>query len=216
MRFKDGTPVITADDHRVGDIARVVINPHTREVTHIIVRKGFLFSEDSIVPVELIESAAADEVRLRDTKDSLPELQALVEHHFVPLDELDDEEGELGAAQPIISYPPVGGPWWGAGYMGYVPTQVVAVETEPNLPEGSLLLNQGARVTSADGEHVGDIDEVITDPDNGTATHFVVAAGLLFKERKLIPTGWIQRARTDEVQLSVGANVLDGLPDYNA
>jgi uncharacterized protein YrrD len=212
MRFKDGTPVVTADDHRVGDIARVVINPHTREVTHIIVRKGFLFADDSIVPIELVESAGADEVRLRHTKEDMPELQALVEQHFVPIDELD-EDAEISAAQPLISYPPVGGPWWGMDYVTYMPGQVV-VESEPNLPEGSLLLNQGARVTSADGKHVGDIDEVITEPDSGKATHFVVAAGLFFKERKLIPTGWIQKARTDEVLLSVRASVLEGLPDY--
>lgn len=212
MRFKDGTSVVTADDHKVGEVARVVIDPQTREVTHIIVRQGFLFTEDSIVPVELIVSAQADEVRLRDTKDNLPELQALVEQHFVPIDELDDD-AEFGAAPPIISYPPVGGPWWGAGYMTYMPPAVV-VESEPNLPEGSLLLNQGARVTSADGEHVGDIDEVIADSQSGEVTHFVVAAGLFFKERKLIPTGWIQKARTDEVVLSVRAQVLEGLPDY--
>ncbi len=217
MHFKEGTAVITADDHRVGDIARVVIDPHTREITHVVVRKGFLFSEDRVVPTTLIESASADEVRLRDTKDTLPELLPLVDQHFVAIDEDDAEPlTASGIAQPVYSYPPIGAAWSGVDYAAYWPGQTVAIETERNIPEGSILLNQGARVTSADGEHVGDIDEAIADPQTGKASHFVVAAGLLFRARKLIPTGWIQQVRSDEVLLSVRARVLEGLPDYES
>lgn len=216
MQFKEGTPVVTADDHRVGEIARVVIDPHTRKVTDVIVRKGFLFTEDRIVPVRLVESATEDEVRLNQAKDTLPELQPLVEEYFVPVDPDADDETEAisGMAAPLYGYPPVGVPWWGVNTTSYWPSQPVAVETQTNLPEDRILLNQGARVISADGQHVGDIDEVVADGIRGEATHFVVAAGLLLRERKIIPTGWIQRVRSDEVQLSVRATVLERLPAY--
>lgn len=217
MQYREGASVVTSDDHHVGDIARVVIDPHTREVTDIIVREGFLFTEDRILPTDLIATTSDDTVRLNVTKDALPDLRPLVEQHFIPADDLAEDEALAapGVAAPLYGYPPAGMGWWGGGYSTYWPAQPVNVETESNLPEGSVVLNQGARVTSADGEHVGDIDEVITDGTDGVATHFVIAEGFLFKERKIIPTGWIQKVRTDDVLLSVRAKVLERLPAYD-
>lgn len=37
MEFREGTDVVTAGGEKVGEIERVVIDPRTREVTHIVV-----------------------------------------------------------------------------------------------------------------------------------------------------------------------------------
>ena len=214
MHFKENTPVVTADGHRVGDVARVVVDPRSREVTAIIVREGFLFTEDRVVPMDLVTSTSTDEVRLRDTKDTLPELLPLEEQHFVPVDDEDLPLATPGAAQPLYSYPPAGVGWWGMGYTTYWPGQRVTVETERHIPADSVVLNTGARVVSADGQHVGDVEEVIADSTSGRATHLVVAAGWLFTTRKIIPTGWIDRVNDEEVRLSVPARVLERLPAY--
>lgn len=46
MQFKDGANVYTADGHTVGSIDRVVIDPRTNEVTHVVVRRRLFFTED--------------------------------------------------------------------------------------------------------------------------------------------------------------------------
>ncbi len=44
MQFKRGAEGFTADGRKVGGIDRVVIDPRTREVSHVVIRKGFLLA----------------------------------------------------------------------------------------------------------------------------------------------------------------------------
>lgn len=221
MQFKAGTAVYSADGEDVGRIERAVINPHTREVTHLVVRQGFLFTEDKVIPVDLIASATEDRVVLIQTEDSLQDLPPFEETHYVPLDE--DELGRepvyplAGYAAPLYGYPPVGTSWWGyGGYLGYraYPEIDTIATTERNIPDDTVPLKEGARVVSAGGDHVGNVEQVIADAGSGRATHIVIAQGLLFKARKLVPTSWIRSIDEDEVRLSVGSRQLERLPDY--
>jgi uncharacterized protein YrrD len=56
MKFTKDAPVFTAKHERVGHVARVVVDPQTKEVTHIVIRKGFIFAEDKVLPVSLVAS----------------------------------------------------------------------------------------------------------------------------------------------------------------
>lgn len=42
MEFKDGANVYTSDGKTAGSLQRVVIQPETKAVTHIVVHKGLL------------------------------------------------------------------------------------------------------------------------------------------------------------------------------
>jgi uncharacterized protein YrrD len=61
---------------------------------------------------------------------------------------------------------------------------------------------------------VGNVERIFADPDSERATHFVIEVGLIFKERKLIPTSWIDTMTEDEVFLGVSADFLDKLAPY--
>ena len=74
MQFVQGAGVYTADDQQVGHVDRVVIDPKTLEVTHIVVQKGFLFTEDKVVPLDLIAEANEDRVALREHAGKLLDL----------------------------------------------------------------------------------------------------------------------------------------------
>jgi uncharacterized protein YrrD len=65
MQIKNNARVTLADGKDVGRIDRVVIAPQSKEVTHVVVRKGFFFTEDKVVPMNLIESATDEAVVLR-------------------------------------------------------------------------------------------------------------------------------------------------------
>jgi uncharacterized protein YrrD len=43
----------------------VVLDPQTKKAIHIVVRKGFLFTEDKVVPISFISDATEDRVTLR-------------------------------------------------------------------------------------------------------------------------------------------------------
>ena len=72
MQFKRGANVYTADGDRVGDVERVVLDPRSKEVTHIVVDKGFLFDDDRVVPLNLIAGVEDDaDVHLREDAGDL-------------------------------------------------------------------------------------------------------------------------------------------------
>ena len=213
MEFRQDASVFTADDEYVGHVDRVVLYPRTKDVTHIVVRKGLLFTEDKVVPIELIASATGDRVVLRKDADDPGALPDFEETHYVMLDEEESTRAKApaGSPPPLYWYPRAGVP---RGYPARFRRPQVVENTERNIPEGTVPLKEGARVISADGEHVGDIECVLTDPELDRATHFVISRGLLRKERKLIPPMWVVRVGEEEVHLGVGSSLLDTLPEY--
>src|SRR5258706_5506589 len=175
MQFKQGANVSTYDGKNVGSVDRVVLHPNTKEVTHIVVRKGFLFNEDKIIPLDLVASASEDKVTLRRDAAHLDKLPPFEEVHYIPLDESEVATAAypLGWASPYYWYEPLmGATNYAAGYVPY------RSETEQNIPEDTVALKEGARVISEDDQHVGNVERVFTRSDNDRATHFLISAGL--------------------------------------
>ncbi len=215
MQFKQGTNVYTSDGKDVGAIDRVVLNPNTKEVTHVVVRKGFLFTEDKIVPLSLIASTTEDEVRLRGAADDLESLSPFEETHFLPLDESETSTAAYpaGWATPVYWYPPVGDSMAYANYES-ASNFPYRSETSQNIPQGTVALKEGARVVAADGEHVGSVKRVYTSAHTDQVTHLLIAEGLIFKDHKLVPVSWIRDIQENEIQLNVGADMLNALPEF--
>lgn len=211
MQFKKEASVYTSDGKDIGRVERVVLNPRTKEVTHIIVQKGFLFTEDKVIPLDMIASANSDRVELLFEEKQLENLPPFEETHYTPL---TDEES-LGAAYPgdmalpLYWYPP------SAGWTGYaaVPPPYKA-ETEQNIPEDTVAVKEGASVISSDGKHVGNIEELFADTVSGRVTAFIVSQGLLLKERKSIPMMWVHNVIEDEVHLTVSSTMIENLREY--
>lgn len=215
MQFKQGSPVYTADGQDVGRVDRVVLNPKTKEVTHIVVRKGFLFLEDKIVPLSLIASSTEEGVSLRPNAGNLDALPPFEETHYVSADEAEAREAGYAAdmAAPLYWYPPMGG-WLGYSEYSYGYPPPYPTEAQQNIPPDTVALREGALVITADGQQVGTVERVFTDSQTDRATYFLMSQGLFFKERKLIPVTWIRTINENEIHLSVGAVTLDGLREY--
>lgn len=221
MQFKQGTAVWTADDRKVGEVERVVIDPRTDEVTHLVVEKGFLLPVDKVVPISLIGPATEDRVRLREDAGDLEKLPDFEETHYIPLVEAESREAPPKPyASPLHWYPAIGTTWWqSGGHVGYpgfsnYPMPPYVVETERNVPEGAVALKEGAKVVDKDGDSVGDVEAVLTDPEDDRVTHLVVTQGLLAEEKRLVPTLWVSMARSDQVRLTVDADLVENLPAY--
>ena len=66
LQFKENAEVISSTGEKVGRIDRVVIDPKSDELTHLVVKKGFLFSDDKVVSIDLVDTAAEDQVVLKE------------------------------------------------------------------------------------------------------------------------------------------------------
>lgn len=212
MQIKYGTKVKTKDEQEVGQVERVVIDPRTREVTHLVVGGSLLFNDSRIVPVQMVASADPNNVLLLTDKDSLEQLPYFEETHFVPPVEVDDTTQVPGAhAQPLLWYPPAG--MSTMAYPGYFSYPYQA-QSEQNLPQELVALQDGAQVKDISGEGIGEIEKVIADEESDRVTHFVVRWGLIQRNRKLIPANWVDGASENQVRLAVHKREVERLPEY--
>ena len=229
MQFKAGAGVYTSDGKHVGSIDRVVMDPNTKEVSHLVIREGILFTEDKVIPVSLIRSTTPDRVELSQPEREMGQYPMFEESQFVTdgvnTDRLPDgtkvgqdstasDVRPADMAMPLYWYPPVGMAWWTAGVYPDLAETGQATRVTRNIPQESVPLREGANVITADGQHVGDVEQVLTNPGDARATHIVISQGLLLKSRRVIPSYWISKIDEGELRLSVDAAFIDRLPEY--
>jgi len=198
---------------------RVVLDPQTDEVSHVIIREGRLFHEDKIVPISAVADASADRVTLNRGEHDLMKLAKFEDSYYVPARAEDFRGGDYAPAMgrpamPLYGYPPVGATWWSAGVETDVGDPKYTKQIQENIPEGMIAVKEGARVISVEGEHVGNVEDIFTDAATNHVTHLIISQGLVFKERKLIPSNWIKLPGEDDVILTVKTATVHELPAY--
>jgi uncharacterized protein YrrD len=213
MKFIDGADVFTPQNEKVGSVDRVVLDPKTKEVSHIVVRKGFLLKEDRVIPIEDVDRVVDDDVFLKGDIQDLANYPEFEETHYLLADEFTKLEKEnTKYARPFLWYPPYG--YARMGGIPYAPSPMYYAATQRNIPEDTVPLKEGAKVISADGKHVGNVEEVLVDPKQERATHIVVEEGLLFTDRKLLPTIWVTHLFENEIHIAMKSSTLKKLPKY--
>jgi uncharacterized protein YrrD len=217
MQFKHNATVVSADGKDMGHIRRVVLDPKTDEVKDIVVRAGTLLTDDRVVPVDQVSDTDGGQIHLRTDAGEVEKLPRFEESHFVPLEGEGPQPGPTPAeiAPAYYWYPPLVGLEPGA-YVGSIPPELLGyrLQTDRNIPTGTVALKEGAAVRSRDDHAVGRLDQVLTAPGTDLATHLVIVEGMLKKTHKVVPVVWIDTIADDLVRLAVRAIVLERLPEY--
>jgi sporulation protein YlmC with PRC-barrel domain len=208
MELKQNASVLTADAREVGHLGRVVVNPQTKEITHLVVRKGLLFTEDHVVPIDYVDWATEDQITLRHAAGDLRTLPPFEEQHGTLVDE--------GLARPNMIPPADQAPVLAGMSEGYRPPpgQRLMAHIEQNIPDGTVALKEGAKVITADGKHAGTVEYIATGPDTLQITHLQITKGLLTKEKRPIPIAWVSLLGEDEVHLSVDQKTLEAVSPH--
>ena len=219
IELKEGMSVFTPGGEEVGRVNRFVLDPATNEVTHIVIQKGWLLPEDKVVPFDMVSSSSGDKVVLNEEIENFDQLVPFEETHFVRATD-ERPNAPIPSDDPAYQYAPayywypthsnIGYPGFGLGYYAWPPT-----ETKRNIPEDAIPLKEGTNVMSSDGEHVGDVERLIIEPESNKTTHFLISQGLFFKDRKLVPAHWISSVEEDKVHLAVPSRLLERLPAYD-
>ena len=214
MQFKENADVMASDGEKIGRIDRVVVDPATGEVTHLVVKKGLLFTRDKVVPVDRIEATAEEHVVLKGPAADPDEFPDFEETQHIPVGGIEDfKKREADRARRMIWYHTrVSVPWWGDGPYPSPPKPLYVKKTRRNTPEGTVPLEEGATVVDIEGEAVGEVEEIYAEPEEHRATHLLISRGLFPKEKKVIPTAWVEDIYEDSVRLSVAKDVIDKLP----
>ncbi len=217
MQFKKDADVRISDGSKIGTVDRVVVDPGSREITHLVVKKGLLFTKDKVMPVGEIASATEEEVLLKagaEDPDKLPDFE---ESYYIQMnDPRIRDELNMENVSPVAwyhGYP--GGIWWaGLGaYPGYARSPYVHA-SQRNVPPDTVPLEEGAMVMDQGGEDLGKVESIYVDPDGKFATHILVESGMLSKSRKVVPTKWIRSVAEDSIRLTVDKDFFESLPEY--
>jgi sporulation protein YlmC with PRC-barrel domain len=213
VQFRQNASIYTLDGKNVGRIDRIVLDPQTKDVTHLVVRTGFLLSEARVVPVDQVVAATDRGVTLWGDVSDLKALPLFEEAHDIRATG-DLPSGALGGAPPLDGYPLFGNvPLFGQAppRAAADPSRLPTIEYEQNIPDGTVALKEGANVIAADGKQVGTVEQVLIDPHRDRATSLVIAQGLLVKERRRVPINWVSEVKEDEIHLAVGSPIIDEL-----
>lgn len=213
MKINEGAKIVSAAGEGVGEVERVVVDPRSKEVTHLVASKGLLFKEEKVVPLDLVARSTGDEVTLRPDAGELEQLPPYEVEYFVPIGDTAAEGVEMPTSGPPVfyAYPP---------YLGASAAPVPVDARSPQvvvrrrIPMGSVAVEEGAEVRGYAGDRVGELTSFLTDPDDDRLSHIVVEQGTLVKHKKLVPAEWIEAMDEDRVRLAVTAATVDTLRDY--
>jgi uncharacterized protein YrrD len=238
MKLTAHSKIFTMEGQDVGSLNRVVIDPRTNQVTHIVFEKGMLSKEEFVLPVQQIDHVDEQGIHLSELPvENKIGFTPFKDEEFIVTDEsalADQGYTSDEAVGAYYYYPPLSFGSSGLAnpndtYM-YTPNQVVPSSTHPgipvsgeppvqrkdeeNIPEGNIAMKEGARVISKDDKQVGSVEKVILNPNNNKISHLIIGKGLLLKEHKVVPADWVDDYSEDEVFLAVNGDLVTRLPDY--
>ena len=187
-----------------GHIDRIIIDPTTQKITHIVVREAGLLSEAVMVPVEEITESTPSTVHINLLRKQLEEMPFFVEKSYTTTAYETIPGSALGhGAQPM----------GGAMYWPYYPVnEMDYINVESNIPKGELVVHRSDVVEATDG-HVGHIDEFLVDPRSDAITHLVLREGHLWGQKHVtIPVSQIARMAEGSVHLKLSKQQIEALP----
>jgi sporulation protein YlmC with PRC-barrel domain len=193
MDIPINTDIQCADGHG-GRSTCVVLNPATRQVTHLVVQEKHAPHTQRLVPIAQVVEATSGAIQLHCTTDDLARMQPFIETEYIQLD------------------PPLYGA--GAAMIGpYInPNSMIVPVGHERTPPGEQVFHRGARVSAINGL-VGRVDEFIVEPQSGQITHMVLREGYLWNRKDVtIPVKQISRVADDIVYLKLDKRGVEALP----
>jgi sporulation protein YlmC with PRC-barrel domain len=198
----------SCSDGPCGEVRRLIIDPATETVTHLVVQPGHQRKAARLVPVDLVE-ATAGEVRLRCTRAEFDKL----EH----AEEADIEEGlgNSGLLGDALVYDAGGEAYSPVGMgdlvdVGPAPVKRRAVLRDV-VPNGETQLRPGDSVHAVDG-HIGRVQGFLVDPDDHRVSHVLLEEGHLWGRKEVaIPLSAVTGV-DDGIRLNITKQQVENLP----
>ena len=200
---------VSCSDGPCGELARVVVDPAARTVTHLVVEPPHRGGTSRLVPVRLAAAGTAA-IQLRCTMPQFEGLQEAEETQIVPgaLGDLGDGQGHQLPA-----------PYYGRGGMGLAmavgtgfgagtaPQRI----TSHRIPAGKVEVRRGEHVHATDGP-IGKVRGLTLLTRGRRVTHVLLDEGHLWGKRRVaIPIGAVADF-SDGVRLSLTRDEVRDLP----
>jgi sporulation protein YlmC with PRC-barrel domain len=180
--------VVLCRDGQVGKVKEVIVDPIERRLKHLVVlERGLLYSE-RVVPLELVERSADNEIWLSCTREQVHELDDYLDVYFV--DTSLPTPPRLHRSEAPIAAP---------------------VVMSKRIPEGEVALGRWALVEATDGP-IGRVGSLVVDMVDGRISHVVVLTHRFLPRREVaVPVDRVDHFYSRYVQLNVGRREIERL-----
>jgi sporulation protein YlmC with PRC-barrel domain len=187
-------------DGPCGEVSRLIIDPATETVTHLVIKSGMGWKSERLVPVEQVDSTA-DVIQLRCTRDEFDQFEQAEERA-----KQDDGNGagiwEMESGHTKYG-DPIGDP--------YVPSVRVRTVIQNVIPQGKEEMGPGDPVHATDGE-IGRVLGFRVDPDDHKVTHVLLQEGHLWGHREVaIPISAVTKVDIG-IRLNLTKQQVENLP----
>jgi PRC-barrel domain len=197
----------SCSDGPCGEVRRLIIDPATDTVTHLVIQHGHRQEAGRLVPVDLVETTAG-EVRLRCTRAEFDKLDR------AEVEDLVGGDGSDGVPDDGLTY--TGGeayaPLGPAKLFNVGPQHIrPRVVTEDVVPRGEIEVSPGDRVYAVDGE-IGRVRGFLADPGDDRVTHVLLQDGHLWGRKEVaIPVSAVTGVQ-DGIKLNITKQQVESLP----
>jgi uncharacterized protein YrrD len=183
-----------------GDVACLLVNPATKQVTHVVVKERGFLGQERIVPIEFVEESFPDKISLHLAPENLRHMENFNEIEYVSgKGTFDGQLVEQYFSQPFVI------PDYDAEDEHYY-THV------ENIPPGELAIHTGAEVYAHDGL-IGKVDGFLISAVDDKISHLVMREGHLWGRRHItIPVTAIERIDPDGIHLTLNKAAVGKQP----
>ena len=208
MTFWIGADASCADG-ACGQVSRIIVNPVTREVTHLAVDPKHRHGPGRLVPVDLVD-ATTGQIRLRCPLAEFQTLRLAQETEGGP--DLDPTgHGHPDNAPNKVNWVFVGGAVImqpGARGEPEAPQQV----TVDYVPSGEVEVHRELTVCATDGD-IGQVQGLVVEPGGHQVTHVLLQEGHMRGRKDVaIPIGAVTKIGTLLIHLSLTRHQVKDLP----
>ena len=204
-KFTIGVRASCSDGH-CGEVRRLIIDPATNAVTHLVIQPGHRKEAARLVPCGLVETTDG-EIRLRSTRAEFDQL----DHARKPelADSIREADQNVGAAGGL--------PDSGLAYGMFGQVYAVPKHREPMVtvtdvvPLGEAQVRPGDTVHAVDGE-IGRVQGFLVNPGDDRVTHVLLEEGHLWGRKEVaIPVTAVTRV-DQGIRLNLTKEQVEDLP----
>ena len=197
----------SCSDGSCGEVRRLIIDPSTETVTHLVVRRGHRREDGRLVPLHLVDTATG-EIKLRCTLAQFDQLDRAEEIELI--------EGPVPGSGTLtdtgLAYSTSGGAYGAGALVESGPTpERPRTEINDVVPLGETQVSPGDRVHAVDGE-IGRVQGFLANPGDGRVTHVLLQEGHLWGRKEVaIPVSAVTGV-DPEIRLNLTKEQVGDLP----
>jgi uncharacterized membrane protein len=184
---------VECTDGPAGHSTAIIVDPASHQISHFVVREQNQPHTPRLVPLDRVSETGHNLIRLNCTCAELANLEPFADVEYRTI-EVPHYESTGYSGSPY--------------YMPEITT--IPVEHE-YIPPGMMAVRPGTLVEATDGA-VGQVDELLTNPDTGQITHLVLRQGHLWGQKAvLLPLSFVKKVENETVYLTLDKHTFSNM-----